>query len=120
MSGGRYPVLRSFAIMHVFVAAVAILACVIGIAYVMARAPFAMGDRIIISLGIAVAACFTVLAMLAIAELIKLFIDIEHNTRGAAVGTPTRDEVPMGSDSRMNRLHALDEETAEAALLRGH
>src|SRR4051794_40477418 len=110
MSGGRYPVLRSFAIMYVLFAGLAILAGVIGIIYTMIRAPYAMTDRVIMSVGIAAATCFAVLTTLAVAELLKLFIDIEHNPRASA-GAPQAEPRMMGSDNHMNRMHALDEET---------
>ncbi len=64
--------------------------------------------------------------MLAFAEMIKLFIDLEHNTRisavvhapGAMVAAGAGDG--QGTATHVNRVAALDEETAEAALLRGH
>jgi len=75
-----------------------------------------------------------VLSMRAIAEVLKLAIDIEHNTRitavanrsGAMAAAADVTSVPVAGDGaavaavRGNRLDALDEETAEAALLRGH
>jgi hypothetical protein len=79
------------------------------------------------SIGAIVAGFFVVVSMLAVAEVLKLFIDVEHNTRtggagarGMVVETPTSTVVVSGGDGRTNRLDALDEETAEAALLRGH
>jgi len=124
MSGGRYPVLRSFAILYVFAAVLAVLGGIIGVIYTLARAPFALGDRVIISLGIIGGTCFVVLSMLAIAEVLKLVIDIEHNTRATAVNRFTTEAsaaAAVTSDPNgRNRLHDLNEETAEAALLRGH
>ena len=71
-----------------------------------------------------------------ITEVLKLVIDIEHNTRASALAagrapamssTAAGTTVTTGSDgdgavaaSHANRLHDLDEETAEAALIRGH
>ena len=63
-----------------------------------------------------------------IAEVLKLFIDMEHNTRMAIPGRigvpasvttmePARND---GGGGHVNRIEALDEETAEAALIRGH
>ena len=78
------------------------------------------------------AAFFLVISMLAIAEVFKLFIDVEHNTRMTAMlmrpampPTPTTSVEPgmtgvPGERQYTNRLDALDDETAEAALLRGH
>jgi hypothetical protein len=63
-----------------------------------------------------------------IAEVLKLFMDIEHNTRMhmSMHSTPMPEPVaasagPNGpSGSHVNRMRELDEETAEGALLRGH
>jgi hypothetical protein len=60
--------------------------------------------------------------------MIKLFIDIEHNTRAAAPAQPGAQRTFVaGGDGKVavssghaNRLNELDEETAEAALFRGH
>ena len=127
LSGGRYPVLRSLAILYVIGAAVTILATIAGIAYLYAKAPGTILDRTIMSIGAVVAGFFLFISLLAVAEALKLFIDIEHNTRANALtrAVTTEDTTPMmplaaGSDGRPNRLHELDEETAEAALLRGH
>jgi hypothetical protein len=128
MSGGRYPVLRSFAILYVFAAALAVIAGIVAVIYTLARAPYALGDRVIVSLGIIGATCLFVLSMLAIAEVLKLVIDIEHNTRMAAVGKASDEMMAAASASaasttserRTNRFDSLNEETAEAALLRGH
>ena|SRR5688572_13520806 len=152
-SGGRYPVLRSLAILYLF-AAVAVL--VLGVSRAVTvlvqggpvndffGAPTNMTGRLL------VAACWLgvtfigVLGMLAFAELIKLFIDIEHNTRTAGaraaaaaaapeidvIATPTGTTVvatSAGSDG--TDAHKTGgrvgqwlegEETAEGALLRGH
>jgi len=146
LSGGRYPVLRSLAIIYVIAAGLAVLSTLLGVAYILFGTRFAWSDRAIMSVGAFTAGFFLVLSMLAIAEVLKLVIDIEHNTRmsatrGAAAGPSTiaittsdaattvvaadGDGAAMaaaggGGNSRTNRLDALDEETAEAALLRGH
>jgi hypothetical protein len=99
-----------------------------------------MGDRFAVTLQALAATFFAVVTILALAELIKLVIDIEHNTRMAAmnaaapavaVSTPAAD-VAVGTtgatvvaaaaagNGPVNRLAELDEESAEAALLRGH
>jgi hypothetical protein len=143
LSGGRYPVLRSLAIIYVIAAGLAVVSTIIGVLYALFAANYAWSDRLIMAVGAFTAGFFLVLTMLAIAEVLKLVIDIEHNTRvagrGAAmsaagatapatattttVSTPAGETVAVtGGDgaARMNRLDALDEETAEAALLRGH
>src|SRR4051812_11205185 len=85
LSGGRYPVLRSLAIIYVIAAGLAVISTLIGIVYILAKAPFAVSDRLIMSLGALIGGFVVVLSMLAIAEVLKLFIDIEHNTRAAAL-----------------------------------
>jgi hypothetical protein len=139
LSGGRYPVLRALAIIYVIAAGLAVITTLIAIGYVLFGVELAWADRLIMSVGVLTAGVFLVLSMLAIAEVLKLAIDIEHNTRITAVanrasamsatGATAADTVSVaaGGDgaaaaaaARSNRLDALDEETAEAALLRGH
>src|SRR4051794_18343895 len=81
LSGGRYPVLRALAIMYLIGAALTVLAMVVSIGYILARGPGNMTDRLILSLGVVVAEFFVCVSMLALAEVLKLFIDLEHNTR---------------------------------------
>jgi hypothetical protein len=139
MSGGRYPVLRTIGIFYLLGAALTAVAGVAGAAWTFFRAPAGMGDRINLGLGVLAATFFGVLAMLMIAEVIKLFIDMEHNTRMTAMAVAMRAEQSMGMATpagsvvapgvavdgvavapRMAGFHTPDEETAEAALLRGH
>ena len=136
LSGGRYPVLRALAILYLIGAALTVLATIASIIYIMARGPGNMLDRTILSVGAVVAAFFVFVSMLALAEVLKLFIDIEHNTRmhaashvnaaAAATMVPpmTTAETPVitttASDGHTNRLTDLAEESAEAALIRGH
>ena len=136
LSGGRYPVLRSLAIIYVIAAGLVVLTTIIGVLYALFGLGLAWSDRAIAALGTLTAGFLLVLSMLAIAEVIKLVIDIEHNTRMAgnraaapsSVAITTSDAattvVAAEGDGaavlRPNRLEALDEETAEAALLRGH
>jgi len=144
LSGGRYPVLRALAIMYVFGAALAAAGTIITMGWILVAARFAWTDKLIMLVGALAAGFFLVVSMLAIAEVLKLFIDMEHNTRMSAVGQlgmpasmTTTASVPTqatadassglvaasaSSDGHRfgGRLHTLDEETAEAALLRGH
>jgi len=127
MSGGRYPVLRSLAIIYVIAAGLSALAAVIAAAYILIRAPFSMLDRTFMAVGTLAAGFFLVVSMLAIAELLKLFIDLEHNTRmatpgrlGAAASVTPEVARSDGGVAYVNRLDAIDEETAEGALIRGH
>lgn len=154
LSGGRYPVLRTIAILYLIVAAVTAIAGIVGFVWALARGPAiygfgqvpaAWGGRISAGLEILVTTFFACLAMLVVAEVIKLLIDVEHNTRTSAMALAARAEqvlpsatmapmpaetvVPPGSPvaattTTPNRIavffHNADEETAEAALLRGH
>ena len=125
MSGGRYPVLRALAIIYVIGAALAAVATVIGVVWALAAGAGAGTDRLIIAAAALGGGLFVVISMLAIAEVLKLFIDVEHNTRMAVpgrIGMPASvtPEVARSDGGHVNRLDALDEETAEAALLRGH
>ena len=139
-SGGRYPVLRALAILYLIGAAVMALVAVIGAVWSLASAGSAwlpMGtspnatDRMIGAVVLLAGGFFAAVSMLAIAEVLKLFIDIEHNSRLTAVAAMQRVAtapaepavVATGADGgarAANRLDELDEETAEAALLRGH
>ena len=108
------------------------ISTILGVAYTLFGMEMAWSDRAIIAVGVFTAGIFLILSMLAIAEVLKLVIDIEHNTRlGAAASRPSMAATAApatgsmaGADgdgaTRPNRLDALDEETAEAALLRGH
>jgi hypothetical protein len=111
-------------------AAVAAVGGIIAAVWALAWAPLSATDRLVMAGGALAAAFFVVISMLAIAEVLKLFIDIEHNSRLTAVAAmqrvataPGEPVVVPGGDGGVrapNRLDALDEETAEAALLRGH
>ncbi|MEA2709301.1 MAG: hypothetical protein QOF78_1902 [Phycisphaerales bacterium] len=130
LSGGRYPVLRSLAIIYVIGAALAVLSTVLGVIYALFAMRLTWTDRGILAIGALTAGFFLVLTMLAIAEVLKLFIDIEHNTRMSAAAARSMPATSSASTTivtadgdgaaRVNRFDALDEETAEAALLRGH
>jgi hypothetical protein len=154
-SGGRYPVLRTLAILYLL-GAVAVL--VIGIwravNVITATDPGAsdifgatpsLASRLLVAVSWLAASFIGILAMFGMAELIKLFIDIEHNTRvagmramsdrvgvttgapvGSTGGTMTEsttvvvadgDGVPAGG--RVGQF-LEGEETAEGALIRGH
>jgi hypothetical protein len=91
-----------------------------------------MGQRFMLSLGILAGTFFAALGMFAIAEVIKLFIDMSNSMRmmaWAVPGSVMKEETvvtPEGSATMVtqtthrNRLSFLDDETAEAALIRGH
>lgn len=123
-SGGRYPVLRALAILQLVSAVVVAIGGVVGAIYfanyIGSYRSTSFADKLIISMGGLAATFFLVIFTLAFAELIKLLIDIEHNTRMAALGS--NGEMKAGPDGgRLNRGGMLaGEETAEGALLRGH
>lgn len=135
MTGGRYPVLRAMGILYLLGAAGVFLYGLYWIGWTLFAAPASMGDRFAVTLQALAATFFAVVTILALAELIKLVIDIEHNTRMAAmnaaapstvaISTPSTDvavgtAVLAGGNGPVNRMAQLDEESAEAALLRGH
>ena len=121
-SGGRYPVLRMIAILYLLLGVVSVLAGIVGILWILGRAPYPVMDRIILAAGAGVVTFFSCVLMLSAAEIVKLFVDLEHNTRLAAM---TRPMYPAPSSepaapAHTNRISVLEEETAEAALIRGH
>ena len=143
-SGGRYPVLRAVAILFL-IGAVGI--AILGI-YAAVRAfqlPDSTFGRLSWALVSLAGTFFGVLTAVGMAELIKLFIDLEHNTRMAAAAAahgvttvaPTltsltaetpRVEVATATVGNSDGHPAggrvgqwlEGEETAEGALLRGH
>jgi hypothetical protein len=149
MSGGRYPVLRSLAIIYLVGAALAAVSTVLTAGYFLFGG-LGWTDKLIAMVGTLTGGFLLVVTMLAFAEVLKLFIDVEHNTRMAAPGrtgmpaaasmtivaaapeSPAMAAVDGGNGAvvvtttapatpaHINRLEHLDEETAEAALLRGH
>jgi len=137
LSGGRYPVLRALAILYVVGGLVTALAGIAAAIYMLGASRFGGPlDRLFLAIGVLVGAFYLVITMLAFAEILKLAIDVEHNTRMAAapgrIGMPetmtTSSSSAVAAPAATNwvhandggRLAALDEETAEAALLRGH
>jgi hypothetical protein len=135
MTGGRYPILRTLGILYVLGAAAVLCYGIYMIGWTLFAAPASTGDRFRMTLQALAATFFAVITILALAELIKLVIDIEHNTRVAAMrGMSTTDAAAMaasttatpintsadGPTAHVNRINELDEESAEAALLRGH
>src|SRR5687767_12321585 len=139
-SGGRYPVLRTLAILQLVAAALAIVFGVWKAVEIFIREPDpavtsvfgtagGAAGKIMVAASWLAATFISVLFIVAFAELIKLLIDIEHNTRMMRGGTApsagaVRTEVveSVGSDGRpTTRTTWLEgEETAEGALIRGH
>ena len=123
MTGGRYPVLRALGILYVVGAVVALVAGIYWIGWSLFAAPGSIGERIAVAGGFLVATFLAVVTVLAIAELIKLLIDIEHNTRISAItaaGSGNGSTATPAATAAVNRMIEMNEESAEAALLRGH
>ncbi|MGD0387948.1 MAG: hypothetical protein ABSC42_03250 [Tepidisphaeraceae bacterium] len=121
-SGGRYPVLRAIAIIYLFLGGIAVIGGVLAVLWLLIRAPFStMTDRIILAAAALAGSVFAGALMLGAAEVIKLFVDLEHNTRMASLDRPTAPlSGPTPAGGLTNRISVLEEETAEAALIRGH
>jgi hypothetical protein len=99
--------------------------------YLLFRGPGTLTDRFIETCASLAGTAFLVLTTLAVAELLKLFMDVEHNTRMAwmsgangSVAAGTTATTPPGAAApvaHVNRAALLEgEETAEGALIRGH
>ena len=99
-SGGRYPVLRLIAIIYVFLGGVAIVGGVVTMLWLLIRAPFLPMDRIILAAAALVGSVFGCVLMLGAAEIIKLFVDVEHNTRMASMIRPMTPVVGETPDVR--------------------
>lgn len=120
MSGGRYPVLRALGILYMIGAVGALCYGLYWTGWALFASPGSMGERFSLTLQALAATFFGVITIFAIAELIKLVIDIEHNTRMGGTKAAVIDESSAVNVTHVNRLDGLDEESAEAALLRGH
>lgn len=120
-SGGRYPVLRAVGILCIIFAGISVLAGLYFAAWCFTL-PETWAMRLIYSAGSLVAAFVAVVGFLGAAETLKMFIDIERHARTLA----TRGDgfmatsAPAPEPTRVNRMAEFDEETAEAALMRGH
>lgn len=122
-SGGRYPVLRAIAILWLVSG---ILALVGGVyqavcALIDARSQEmlllhsgSLSSRVMSFFIWLAATFFVVILNIAVAELIKLAIDVEHNTRMSWMSTGPNE--PAG---RIGNGRNVEEESAEAALIRG-
>ena len=138
-TGGRYPVLRALAILYLVGAGLALLYGAWRAVSVMIFGqspdnffgePAGWAGRISVAASWLAVSFFSVLFMVAVAELIKLFVDIEYNTRmwrsaPAAASAPASTEAAQPAapgDGRFGgRLQWIEgEETAEGALIRGH
>jgi hypothetical protein len=80
-SGGRYPVLRAFGILCLVMSIAAMFAGIVGAAWAIFRAPLSGNEHLVVALSALAGMFFLVVTNLAVAEIVKLFLDIEHNTR---------------------------------------
>ena len=121
-SGGRYPVLRALGILSMVGALGIVLMGIYAIGWSLFAAPANMSEKLALAGGALVGTFVLAVAVLAFAELIKLMIDVEHNTRMGAIGTVAGNgsAVDSGIPVVGGRMAEIDEESAEAALLRGH
>ena len=78
----------------------------------------AMSSRVMAFFIWLAATFFVVILNIAITELIKLAIDVEHNTRMAAQSETMSSAEPVSV--RIGNGKEIEEESAEAALIRGH
>ena len=140
MSGGRYPVLRTIGIFYLIGGAVVVLAGLFGALWTLVgpavgwlgmETGMSFGERLLYSVGMLAGTFFAALTMYAVAEVIKLFIDMSNSLRlmacnvpGMTVTTTPASEgqvlVTTEASGHRNRLSFLDDETAEAALIKGH
>jgi hypothetical protein len=123
-TGGRYPVLRALGILSMVGALGIVLMGLYWIGWSLFAAPANMRERIGLAAGFLVATFVLAVVTLAFAELIKLMIDVEHNTRITSMGGVSAAASNGGAatpvEGHVNRMAELDAESAEAALLRGH
>ena len=121
-SGGRYPVLRALGILSMVGALGIVLSGIYAIGWCLFAAPANMSERIALAGGALVGTFVSAVVVLAFAELIKLMIDLEHNTRLTAMGGATAGNgAPVvAGEGHVNRMAMIEEESAEAALIRGH
>lgn len=141
MSGGRYPVLRTLAILYML-SAVAIVIYGIWQAFVvLLSAVDTTEGKVVVAVGWVAGSILAALAAIGIGELIKLLIDIEHNTRALAlrgtafpISTTTATAAAAASTDATvahdgpgfpvigdrEKKWIDGDETAEGALLRGH
>jgi hypothetical protein len=142
MSGGRYPVLRTIGIFYLIGGAVTVLAglffalwTLVGpaVGWLGMEQGMSFGERLLYACGLLAGTFFAALTMYAIAEVIKLFIDMSNSLRLMACNVPgmtTTTATTMAREGEVmvtteagghrNRLSFLDDETAEAALIKGH
>lgn len=126
--GGRYPVLRTIAILWLVAAVLALCygvyqaVCVLAGIHSLEIVPVAgdWGSRVSAFFIWLAATFFAVIVNVGIAELIKLAIDVERNTRATALNTSAIPDAPCPPTMVIGDAGRLGEESAESALIRGH
>ena len=120
-SGGRYPVLRAVGILCIVFAGVSIL---VGLyfAALCFTLPERLPMRLVYAAGSLIGAFVSLVGFLGAAELLKLFMDMERHARHIALRENAEASTPVETRefTKVNRITDLEEETAEAALMRGH
>ncbi|MDB5355562.1 MAG: hypothetical protein JWN24_2015 [Phycisphaerales bacterium] len=122
-SGGRYPVLRSIAILLIVASGVELVTGVVGAVYWFRSAhPVDTAANVAMVMAAILAGTFlAALGTVALAELIKLLVDIEHNSRMALHGVKPDDLTAATTENGGKHGTWMEgEETAEGALIRGH
>jgi hypothetical protein len=122
-AGGRYPVLRTLAILWLVGAALGFIfgvyQAIVALLNMSALQVYPIGGaswgaRISAFFLWLAATFFLVVANVAVAELIKLAMDVEHNTRMTAANTAAQ-----AAPAAARTANGIEEESAESALLRG-
>jgi len=132
-SGGRYPVLRALGILFLIGTGIALVGGLVFAGWLLASPDFStrLDTRVVLAVTTIALVFFFILGLLAAAEVLKLLMDIEYNTRTAAFrlgtrGAPSESSIPAEGSPEGAVAHSHNgpeltaEETAEAALLRGH
>ncbi len=121
MTGGRYPVLRSVAILSLVCAALAAMVAVIAAGWILTQLgdrPFS--QRASLAFTVLGGGVLAVIAILVVAEVVELFIDMAASLRMLANRRePARSEAAERAGDGSN-ANLLDEDSAELSLIRGH
>jgi hypothetical protein len=123
-SGGRYPVLRTIGILLLIAGMLDLIAGVVAAVWWYRTHPVDTAVNLgMVMIAMMAGAFLGFLGIIALSELIKLLIDIEHNTRmaaGRATEQPVTSGVIAANGGEKHRTWMEGEETAEGALVRGH
>src|SRR3954451_937907 len=86
-SGGRYPGLRALGILFLMGTAIALVGGLVFAGWLLASPDFSthLSTRVVLAVTTVALVFFFILGLLAAAEVLKLLMDIEFNTRAAAL-----------------------------------